>query len=360
VFDYRHYVPILKGKKGEFDALRTLSPAARARLTPVIDVPPVRTNYRLNAPETTLEKHLARLVAKYLTPSWERSRGIFVDVSVCAAPDACIDGVHPLTYLLSLTRAQQLRVVPALSITVDAALRKAAALAIAQDGLGVCVRINREDCLPSRPLDSNLLELVKKLGGEVRATDLILDIRDCHEDELQRCVADVKASLLRIPRPREWRTLTFAGGAFPASLPNPPNSVEMLPRVEMTIWRALLRSARDLPRIPSFGDYGVAHPDHNEVDPRTMRMSPNIRYATDDEWIAAKGSTAKGVTVPDLCKKLVRRREYRRASFSWGDDFIATRAKGEGGPGNATTWRQVGTSHHITLAGEQASKMIAT
>jgi hypothetical protein len=308
----------------------------------------------------TLDKHLARLVAKYLALSWERSRGVFVDVSFCAEPNARIHDAHPLTYLLSLTRAKQLRVIPVLSLTADAALRKAVAQAIAQDGLGVCVRINREDCLPSRPLDSDLLELVKRVGGEVKATDLILDIRDCHEDEMQRCVADVKASLLRIPKPREWRTLTFAGGAFPASLPNPPNSVVMLPRVEMAIWRALLSSAGDLPRIPSFGDYGVAHPDHNEVDPRMMRMSPNLRYATDDAWIAAKGSKPKGVTVPDLCKKLVRRTEYRKAGFSWGDDFIATRARGQGGPGNATTWRQVGTSHHITLAGEQVSRMIVT
>jgi hypothetical protein len=130
-----------------------------------------------------------------------------------------------------------------------------------------------------------------------------------------------------------------------------------------------MASKKDLPRLPSFGDYAVAHPDHNEVDPRTMRMSPNLRYATDTGWIAAKGryatktpttrKAAQGVSIHDLCKRLVRRPEFYKAGYSWGDDFIDARSRGAGGPGNPTTWRLVGTSHHITLAGEQAAKMNA-
>jgi Beta protein len=48
-------------------------------------------------------------------------------------------------------------------------------------------------------------------------------------------------------------------------------------------------------RLPTFGDYAVAHPDpsRGDVDPKVMSISAGLRYTIDDEWLVAKGGLYK-------------------------------------------------------------------
>lgn len=362
MFDDKHYVPILKGKMGEFEALRTLTPAAKTRLTPVIDVPPPAWDYEKNVQKGTLANHLQKIVLKYLARSWEHTRPLFLDLSYCAGENRTVDGVHPVTYALTLAEEKKLLVIPTTALDADGAYRRALTDALPRNGLGLCVRINRNDANDLAGLPSVLMDFLRSVRAEVRATDLILDLRACHPDEVSDCIDDAKLMIEALPRRREWRTLTLAGSGFPPSLPNPPDSEAMLPRTEFLIWKGLLAGRRDLERVPAFGDYGIEDPAHKEIDPRTMRMSANLRYTIEEHWIVMKGSwvrKATGVKFPDLCKRLVRRRDYRKPSFSWGDNYISMCSRGTVGPGNATKWRQVGTNHHITLVAEQASTQFA-
>lgn len=59
----------------------------------------------------------------------------------------------------------------------------------------------------------------------------------------------------------------------------------------------------------------------------------------------------------DLCRNLAERSEFAGAAFSWADDYIAKCAQHKVGPGNATTWRKVGTNHHLTLVSRQLSSV---
>ena len=49
MFDHRHYVPILKGKMGEYTALAELRDEQKDSLTPLIEVPPVPWDYAEDA-----------------------------------------------------------------------------------------------------------------------------------------------------------------------------------------------------------------------------------------------------------------------------------------------------------------------
>ncbi len=48
------YVPVLKGKEGEFAALEALEPDVRVRLMPLIEVPDVPYNYANDRPSRVL------------------------------------------------------------------------------------------------------------------------------------------------------------------------------------------------------------------------------------------------------------------------------------------------------------------
>ena len=109
-----------------------------------------------------------------------------------------------------------------------------------------------------------------------------------------------------------------------------------------------------------FADYAISHPYTKELDPRTMRMSASIRYTTSNNWLVLKGRNVRQYGFDqyfELAKELIERPEYADRDFSWGDKYIADCALGMTGPGNATTWRKVGTNHHITLVARQIAKL---
>jgi hypothetical protein len=58
MFGYKHYVPILKGKDGEFRALEHLTPKIRRNLTPFIDIPRGDIDRKTNTPKDPSEVYL--------------------------------------------------------------------------------------------------------------------------------------------------------------------------------------------------------------------------------------------------------------------------------------------------------------
>ena len=63
------YVPVLKGKQGEFGALRLLTENVRSNIMPCIEVPPVPYDFKNQRPKTTLDRHFS-LIADYLRRGW--------------------------------------------------------------------------------------------------------------------------------------------------------------------------------------------------------------------------------------------------------------------------------------------------
>lgn len=145
-------------------------------------------------------------------------------------------------------------------------------------------------------------------------------------------------------------------GSFPADLRSVQAGVwGELPRHEAVLWQSVRE--RWTQRVPSFGDYGIAHPSVPQT--AAFAPAPQIRYTTPAHWMVLKGR--KGVRrgsqqFYDICAQVVQRVEYSGEDFSWGDQRIARAAESapEGAPqlvttGNATTWRTIGTSHHLAL-----------
>ncbi len=77
MFGNRHYVPILKSKAAEFDALEDLAADVRSFITPLVDVIPPSWDWTNDRPERTVAEHVER-VAPRIASSWPRSP-IFID-----------------------------------------------------------------------------------------------------------------------------------------------------------------------------------------------------------------------------------------------------------------------------------------
>ena len=84
-------------------------------------------------------------------------------------------------------------------------------------------------------------------------------------------------------------------------------------------------------------------------------VSASIRYSAPEYWIVLRGEWlgkkdgAGAAQYPAEAQLLVDKPEYCGEAFSYGDKFLAVKARDGAHPGNPTQWLLAGINHHITL-----------
>lgn len=349
------YVPILKWRQGERLAVSQLSPHINDLIIPLAEIPPPRYDHVREQATKTLQDHLDPIPEQL-----KKSRGdlpIFVDfylIDINRTPTPDIQ--------IFLDKCLQIGVRFIPIIQLNDKLSAFLAQAPQYRPNGICLRITEQDAIDPN-LTTNILGILKMKGLSPGDVDLLIDLREVNDEHEQRAKGLAKTALRAVPRLAHWRSLILASGAFPLNLAGLPRGANLIHRTDWAIWQSICSELYDeLPQIPTYGDYAIAHPEHTEIDPRTMRMSANIRYTTDNTWLVLKGRSTRDYGFDqfhDLCADLIGRPEYCGPNYSHGDEFIEKCALRKNGPGNATTWRQVGTNHHITFVVGQISNMFS-
>ncbi len=359
MFDQRHYVPILKGRQGEYGALETLSLTAKGRLTPIIEIPPIPWKFEESRPAKTIDGHLAKFSA-VIRRSVGFGRSFFIDLLWISESERMEDGTLAVEWVFRATREQNLLSMPVINLVRGAEILEATRQIVQQDRRGMGLRIQREDFTEFPNLEEQMLSTLEQVATPLANTDLILDLRSIIGPR-QIDVDSVIQLVESIPRLQEWRSFTIAATSFPENLAGlPPSDSSVLERTEWDLWQELRRRRRELSRQPTFGDYAISHPEPSEVDPRIMSASASIRYTTNQSWLVLKGRSLRTNGFDQffaVCRDLVGRPEYSGINFSWGDRYISDCADGMDGPGNLTTWRKVGTSHHLSFVVRQLANL---
>jgi hypothetical protein len=354
------YVPVLKGKEGEFAALEALSPDVRRQVMPLMEIPPIPYDYVNDRPAKSLEEHVAG-VAQRLKKCWQDGP-LYLDLPWLEEDENLADGGVAMDTVLHDCLDLKLAVTPVVSRASSAKYISAAGAYANTAPSGMCLRLLVEDFAEEVDLDGEVERILSTLEGiEEDSIDLVLDLEDLGS-EASRAVLVARSVFSSIPD-KDWRRIIFVAASFPEDLSDvDASTVTRLPRHEWNLWKTLQRKPKRLPRADIiFGDYAISHPIPKELDPRTMRMSASIRYTTRDEWLVVKGRNVRQFGFDQyfaLSKALVERPEFSGKPFSWGDGFIADCADGLVGPGNATTWRKVGTNHHITLVTRELATLV--
>jgi hypothetical protein len=353
------YVPMLKGKEGEFAALEALKADVRPYLMPLIEIPGVPYDYANERPAKSLEDHVSG-VAERLQRCW-RDAPLYVDLPWREDEEQLSGGRIALDAVLADCGRLGVKAVPVVSRTSSAKYLAAAGGYSKTVQLGVCIRLLVEDFEEDIDPEVEVDRLLAGLGGiNVDSVDLIIDLEDLGADS-GRAVLVARSVFSMTPK-KSFRRMVLAAASFPEDLSDvDAATVTKLPRREWDLWKTLQRRPNNLPRRDLiFGDYAITHPVPKELDPRTMRMSANIRYTTRDSWLVVKGRNVRQYGFDqyfELCKDLVGRPEYEGRDFSWGDEYIEDCANEIAGPGNATTWRKVGTNHHLTLVTREIANL---
>ncbi|MEU9807577.1 beta family protein [Mycobacterium sp. NPDC050853] len=355
-----HYVPILKGRLGEFSALSHMQSEGTPRYTPLIEFVPTGDELddngdpRLEAVKTTVTKTRDRLLK-----NWVDNSDMIVDVH--GLPP--IPGYFPVVELVEwfFTNHAEAQVIPTCRPTDanDPLLVDLLRNALSEfSDRKVCIRLADED-LDERdePIAITLDRLLTGLQADPKDVDLVVDFGAINESSVSFASRVARLIIADLPDLDAWKSVTLAAGGFPTDLQDvKPLTITELQRWELVMWRELRDRFTGRRRVPSFGDYGVAYP-RQLFSGVAFAPAPQIRYTAPEAWLILKGrrNDRRGFAqFLDICRKITEHAAFT-PGLSWGDRQIAEKAlfadqdppPAEARPGNPTTWRAIGTSHHM-------------
>lgn len=345
----RSYMPILKCKQGELGAIEELDPAVRQQVVPLFEVVPM-PEAADDDQGTGLDKHLASLPAK-LAKSLGREMAAFIDVGSLDPDDALEGGTHPLQWLIESSAERGVQLMPVTGLGRGSA-HDQAALKFADRGL--LIRLTREDLFVSS-IGDQVGRLIEELQVRPEVLHLLMDVGEVSSKDLDLLAFGLRETIQRLRLVAEWRSLRMGTGAFPISL-SEIQGLGMLPRADWLLWCKLAADGI------GYADYGVQHPQPRAGDSK-FSGSANIRYTAASEWWIFRGRDLRRHGFEqyyELCETLRSHPVYQGRGFSRGDQYIHDCACGDVSTGNGTTWRKVGTNHHIAMVVSQLAKLSGT
>ncbi|MEU9860947.1 hypothetical protein AB0D99_08730 [Streptomyces sp. NPDC047971] len=336
------YVPILKGKAGEFAALGHVTPEVRSHIRPVMELvpdPDVR-----DVLETFCDRAMDAV-----------PQGAVLSVDCGALPTARVlagDAGGPMARLSESLGLRGVAMCPVVRHTDERDVLVEAAWASAEHRTGACLRVSVALDPPRRLPDYDEIRwLLTALRLEPEEVDLLIDAGPVDSETERDRLADRAVRALEALAPWGWRHECIAAGAFPVDLTGfPRGRATPVARRDAQLWRRVLNGCHG--RVPDFGDFGVTHPRMPARSRGTP--DPNLRYTTPDAWQVfvyprvRAGNDDFFVLSADLVDS--PHWPTTGAGTSWGDARLkecASRRRSRAGGG--TEWRAWATSHHLAV-----------
>jgi hypothetical protein len=342
------YVPVLKWRQGEYQALFRLDDVHRRRVVPLIEVTPPEWDFEEGRAKKTLVQQLAPF-ARRLKVKWG-AQPAFLDTHRLKSTERMPGGGHPLTYLLDSAREDGAQLIPVTGLERDLAHYNAVATAALVDGLGIAVRCSLDE-IADPDFPTAFTRSVGQLGVYADDVDLIIDLAAKNYEPLDDLAALVLALLQSDPIYDGVRSLIIIGTSFPMSMGDIKPPGQIVPRMEWKLYKQLVAGLPEGFEPPSFGDYAISSADIPAGDMRLLKPAASVRYTIDDAWLITKGSNVRDngfEQFRDRCGDVVNSGKAFPPGYSPGSDYVRGCHGKTEKTGNLTTWRWVGTNHHIT------------
>lgn len=360
--NYNHYVPILRSKQAEWNALLDLknSNTPTSSITPLLELVPtsfVRKNKKTKQKESRQPEYVLKEISKNIFRYWGRMKPIFLD-GWHIEQKICLASSHPLIYLGNHARGFGLKIVPVTGLDNKRTdeYQHAVKSLVKQGSEGVCIRLLIND-IYSDQFGKNLNSLLKRLDIQPCEADLVIDYQLINDS-----VPTLVDLCKDIPDIIEWRSFILASGSF---FKYASEEIEKYahcawPRKDWLFWKDQVTSSDPHKRLPSYGDYTIQYAYYEEP-PDGAIPGAKIIYTCDKYWLVTRGDQLKDKDeyeqFPAFAQLFCERDEFRGEGFSAGDHYIYSISQEMLKPddevkntGNAATWLQASINGHITFA----------
>ncbi|WP_417832198.1 beta family protein [Terasakiella sp.] len=357
---HQTYFPILKWKAGEYRALRKLDSKTKARTLPLITLTPIDFDFEGQRQVKTIDEHLGNF-ADRLMDHWGPGR-ILIDLREEIENEIMADGRPVVTFIFEEIAKQGSYAVPVFGFRRSRGHAELIRNVVLKNKDGICLRVPLEEMLEdnfSKQLQ-NTLDFFEVLDTEV---DFILDLEAPETFEPYEDLAGLIAtSLSELEGVDNFRSVAIVSSSFPESITSviaPPGGD--IVRHEWHLYKKILGLLEPDDRVPSFGDYGIEHPQFINMDMRFVKPSGKLIYTYADKWHVRRGPNVrdnKYEQYVDHSAAIVKDSSiFAGAFYSEGDQYIAECATGRGKTGQLTVWKWVGINHHITHVVEELSNL---
>lgn len=351
------YLPVLKWRQGEYQALMRLKPHVKDAVLPLIVVPPVEYDFEEKRPKKTVQEHIEPFAKRY-GAKWGK-RNSLIDLHESLESATMDSGSLVISHIFDSLRSASLNAVPVVKISHSNNHLSAIKSIVSVDNKGVAIRVKLHQ-LMSPALDGDIRKLVAYLGLNYQNVDLVIDLEVPQSFEPYAAFAKaLSAAIKRISRITDFRSFTIAGMSLNLSEIRKPGDEPT--RHEWLLYQQLLKELSGI-RKPAFGDYTIETPEFISQDMRLLNPAGKIVYTTENTWLVPKGSSFRDNREQMIahCKTIIESGHYTGKDYSSGDKRIYDTFHEIEGTGNQGTWKEVGVNHHITLVVDQLSKFHAS
>lgn len=346
-----HYFPIMRWKDAEKGALQLLTPSAKNKITPIIEIVPRSLKLKkskldnvvslfdadpLDIKKLNLQKTIDEIAATYFP------KKIYIDLKYLRLHQIWKFNV-PSNVILTIGLGN-----PHEDLILET---------LKTSSNGICFRITKND-LDSKFFQPRFNRLMRLIGLTKSSIDLLIDLGVTPKNSPLLEMFD------KIPELNNWRTLILSSGSFPTDLTGiTRNSIELLSRSDWLYWREQTNSLPIGIRRPLYSDYTIIHPNYEP--PKGGVPSCSIRYTGEINWVVLRGEQVRAdgpgfEQYNGQAQLLIEHDEYCTEVYSEGDRYIYSMAQDSTHHGNPGTWLKAGINHHLTHVVHQLSNIFGT
>jgi hypothetical protein len=214
--------------------------------------------------------------------------------------------------------------------------------------LKFALRIGLED-LSDQKLSERLQRIFDRLKIAQSDSIALVEFGDADFSQSDIVAGVIEGAFETLEEVGQWNSIVFQGSSYPEKNPADHGTDEVVMRNEWSAWSQGVHFNKNTADHIVFGDY-AADCAKMKFGKSAAPAIRHYRYATADHWIVARGAEEGGdkAVMREVCKRIVDSKHFSGREFSSADDYIYRTSVNTDGPGNATTWRGINTTHHIT------------
>lgn len=347
------YMPVLKARKGEFDAVKYLKNSTLNRIEPIFELPAL-SDYKISNTKSLRDSQ--EPFALYLSGISDKIGSLphqlryYIDIRGWA-PNAVVEsGEHILSFVYRRLHDLGATVCPVASYDLwadpeyQASLRS---LPVTHDSYLV-IRLGAdalEDMDDPDYFLENFSEILLSLSVPIEQCTAVVDFGDV----TSMSAIDIQSNLekaVNVLSSLSLRNVSIAASSISAligDMVSQQNSTAMVVRREINAWKSI-KALQPLGNL-IFGDYGIRNPNSLEDGP-FPDVNGKIRYTCEGHFFVLRGHSMrkldKGGQYNTLAKLLVESAYYMGRDFSWGD-----RCAYDAPAHSPGVWVGYDTNHHV-------------
>lgn len=343
------YFPVLRLKQGEYNALVSITTSVADKIAPRFVLPPP-TDRDPEAGRVLSQDEFIYSSGKRIGEYWPM-RICYVEARYLFKEYGYDNAEEWLPKLFDVARKAGSFPVPVASLDEaigegNAAFKKA----LPKDSeikLGLRIRSgDLDDDLKKRVGDT-----LAALGTLSQECVVFLDFADADVSDYVLVSEVLGGAFQTLQEIGVWARIVFQATNYPEKNPALPGTIEKVSRTEWQAWTKLIGEDHDALQFLAYGDYGADSAKFVFASGGAIPIR-HLRYCGDKEWVIARGKVDPKTTQAEIMKgvaqAILNSGVYAGRAFSRSDDRIYQMAKGLVGGGNAQSWREINTAHHIT------------